>query len=483
MLGAVLLVTGAVAGGQLAVGAALAATPGSGPARTTLSPYRDGAFTVRAAAVDTRVDIASAEDGSYLLAHTPAGGDVVLDLGLLDGGTARPWWVEPSSGRTLQLADLAGEGVARFPVPDGGRTAWVLVVDDAGAGYGTPDVGAIVEAVTSLTGLTGSADPAGAARPGPADDRGGSASGRSGGAGPDPDRRADGSGGTAEGERGPDSGRQRDTGAGEWSGEDTGAGGETGADGDTGADGETGAGDETGDDTGAGGEARHRAGGGDRSGDTGGHDAEGGARADDGGGTGDRDRAGDGNATAGSGGTNDGTAGSGSAPERTGSDDAPERTGTAGDAPASGTAPEDREFPGRAAGAEPAEKDAPEAPAGPAETDAATKADTAPPADAPTGDTPGDAGQTAPRPAADAAWDRLAQCESSGDWAISTGNGYHGGLQFDEPTWREFGGDRYAPTADGASKDQQIEIATKVRDTRGGYGSWPACARELGLPR
>ncbi|WP_307724060.1 MULTISPECIES: transglycosylase family protein [Pseudonocardia] len=54
----------------------------------------------------------------------------------------------------------------------------------------------------------------------------------------------------------------------------------------------------------------------------------------------------------------------------------------------------------------------------------------------------------------------------------------------DKPaTWREFGGTRYAPTADGATREQQIEIAAKVRDTRGGYGSWPACARKLDLPR
>ncbi|MEK6466562.1 transglycosylase family protein, partial [Pseudonocardia alni] len=59
----------------------------------------------------------------------------------------------------------------------------------------------------------------------------------------------------------------------------------------------------------------------------------------------------------------------------------------------------------------------------------------------------------------------------------------NGGLQFDKGTWSDFGGTKYAPTADGASKEQQIEIATKVRDARGGYGSWPACANKLGLPR
>jgi Transglycosylase-like domain len=96
-----------------------------------------------------------------------------------------------------------------------------------------------------------------------------------------------------------------------------------------------------------------------------------------------------------------------------------------------------------------------------------------------------------PRPArappvatsADAVWDRLARCESSGDWGISTGNGYFGGLQFDIVTWNAFGGRDYAPRADRATREQQIAVAVRVRDARGGYGSWPACAAELGLPR
>jgi len=77
----------------------------------------------------------------------------------------------------------------------------------------------------------------------------------------------------------------------------------------------------------------------------------------------------------------------------------------------------------------------------------------------------------------------LARCESSGDWAIDTGNGYFGGLQFDAATWRGFGGQAYAPRADLASREEQIAVATRVRDARGGYGSWPACAAKLGLPR
>jgi pyruvate/2-oxoglutarate dehydrogenase complex dihydrolipoamide acyltransferase (E2) component len=93
-----------------------------------------------------------------------------------------------------------------------------------------------------------------------------------------------------------------------------------------------------------------------------------------------------------------------------------------------------------------------------------------------------------PKPAAppapdDGVWDRLAQCESSGNWAINTGNGYYGGLQFDLATWTDYGGAGYAPRADQATREQQIAVATKVRDDRGGYGSWPACAAKLGLPR
>ncbi|HXV92912.1 MAG TPA: transglycosylase family protein, partial [Pseudonocardia sp.] len=86
-------------------------------------------------------------------------------------------------------------------------------------------------------------------------------------------------------------------------------------------------------------------------------------------------------------------------------------------------------------------------------------------------------------PATDPVWDRLAACESSGNWAIDTGNGYYGGLQFDLATWRDYRGTEFAPRADLATREQQILVATRVRDDRGGYGSWPACARRLGLPR
>jgi len=80
-------------------------------------------------------------------------------------------------------------------------------------------------------------------------------------------------------------------------------------------------------------------------------------------------------------------------------------------------------------------------------------------------------------------WDQLARCEATGNWAINTGNGYYGGLQFDAGTWRAYGGTDYAPLPHQASREEQIAVATKVRDSRGGYGAWPACSSKLGLPR
>lgn len=71
-------------------------------------------------------------------------------------------------------------------------------------------------------------------------------------------------------------------------------------------------------------------------------------------------------------------------------------------------------------------------------------------------------------------WELLAQCESNGDWSINTGNGYHGGVQFSAGTWTGNGGDKYAPTADKATKEEQMEIANKVLKGQG-WGAWPAC--------
>lgn len=77
-------------------------------------------------------------------------------------------------------------------------------------------------------------------------------------------------------------------------------------------------------------------------------------------------------------------------------------------------------------------------------------------------------------------WDALAQCEAGGNWAINTGNGYYGGLQFNLGTWQAYGG---TGLPSEASRETQIAIATKVRDASGGYGAWPGCAAKLGLPR
>jgi hypothetical protein len=77
-------------------------------------------------------------------------------------------------------------------------------------------------------------------------------------------------------------------------------------------------------------------------------------------------------------------------------------------------------------------------------------------------------------------WDRLAQCESGGNWAANTGNGYYGGLQFSLGTWQAYGG---TGLPSNASRETQIAIATKLRDASGGYGAWPHCSAALGLPR
>ena len=74
-------------------------------------------------------------------------------------------------------------------------------------------------------------------------------------------------------------------------------------------------------------------------------------------------------------------------------------------------------------------------------------------------------------------WDQLAQCESGGNWAASTGNGFGGGLQFTPSTWRAHGGTG-APHQ--ASRTQQIAVAERVLASQG-WGAWPACSSKLGL--
>jgi LysM repeat protein len=76
-------------------------------------------------------------------------------------------------------------------------------------------------------------------------------------------------------------------------------------------------------------------------------------------------------------------------------------------------------------------------------------------------------------------WDRIAKCESGGNWHINTGNGYYGGLQFSAGTWRAYGGAAYASTADKASKAAQIAVASKVQRAQG-WGAWPTCSARAG---
>ncbi|MFC7491171.1 MULTISPECIES: transglycosylase family protein [unclassified Knoellia] len=84
--------------------------------------------------------------------------------------------------------------------------------------------------------------------------------------------------------------------------------------------------------------------------------------------------------------------------------------------------------------------------------------------------------------AAENVWDRVAACESGGNWSINTGNGYYGGLQFSYSTWKGFGGQRYATTANRATKAQQILIAQEVLKVQG-PGAWPTCSVRAGLTR
>jgi nucleoid-associated protein YgaU len=80
---------------------------------------------------------------------------------------------------------------------------------------------------------------------------------------------------------------------------------------------------------------------------------------------------------------------------------------------------------------------------------------------------------------ADTNWDAIAACESGGNWSISTGNGYSGGLQFSSSTWRAYGGGSYSSSASGASREQQIAVAERVLAGQG-IGAWPVCGARSG---
>ncbi len=84
--------------------------------------------------------------------------------------------------------------------------------------------------------------------------------------------------------------------------------------------------------------------------------------------------------------------------------------------------------------------------------------------------------------ASSSVWDKVAACESSGDWHVNTGNGYYGGLQFSASTWAAYGGTHYAATAAGATEAEQIGIAQKVLKGQG-PGAWPVCSVRAGLSR
>ncbi|MFJ7262239.1 transglycosylase family protein [Streptomyces globosus] len=91
------------------------------------------------------------------------------------------------------------------------------------------------------------------------------------------------------------------------------------------------------------------------------------------------------------------------------------------------------------------------------------------------GSGPGDCG-----PGGEWPWDCVADCESSGRWAVDTGNGFYGGLQFRQSTWEAYGGLAHAPRADLATREQQIAVAEEVLAEQG-WEAWPVCARRYGL--
>lgn len=79
-------------------------------------------------------------------------------------------------------------------------------------------------------------------------------------------------------------------------------------------------------------------------------------------------------------------------------------------------------------------------------------------------------------------WDRVAECESAGQWSADSGNGYYGGLQISQANWEKYGGLNYAPSADEASRSQQIAIAEKLLDAQG-LTAWPTCGPLSGLSK
>lgn len=96
--------------------------------------------------------------------------------------------------------------------------------------------------------------------------------------------------------------------------------------------------------------------------------------------------------------------------------------------------------------------------------------------------TPAEQEGTAPEasqasPGGSSKWDALAECESGGNWGTNTGNGFKGGLQFTDSTWKAHGG---SGSAANASREEQIAVAERVQANQG-WGAWPACSRKVGL--
>jgi uncharacterized protein YabE (DUF348 family) len=84
---------------------------------------------------------------------------------------------------------------------------------------------------------------------------------------------------------------------------------------------------------------------------------------------------------------------------------------------------------------------------------------------------------SAPNVSSGSIWDRIAKCESGGNWSINTGNGFYGGLQFTLSTWHAFGG---SGMPNHASRNQQIKVAKRVQASQG-WGAWPGCTSKLGI--
>ncbi|MGW7048494.1 LysM peptidoglycan-binding domain-containing protein [Streptomyces avermitilis] len=89
-------------------------------------------------------------------------------------------------------------------------------------------------------------------------------------------------------------------------------------------------------------------------------------------------------------------------------------------------------------------------------------------------------GATGASAASGTTWDQVAECESGGSWSADTGNGYYGGLQLSQGNWEKYGGLDYAPSADQASRSQQIAVAEKVLAAKGS-SPWSTCGIAVGL--